>query len=69
MRCYYRGLFDATPAVQAFATALEQACIDTVEAGDMTKDLATLTGGTSWLTTRQFLAKIKEALDRNLSAP
>ncbi|MCX5825977.1 MAG: NADP-dependent isocitrate dehydrogenase [Deltaproteobacteria bacterium] len=63
---YYRGLFDATPEVQAFATTLEKACIDTVEAGQMTKDLATLTG-TSWLTTRQFLAKIKESLDQKLS--
>jgi isocitrate dehydrogenase len=63
---YYRGLFDATPEVQAFATTLEKACIDTVEAGQMTKDLATLTG-TSWLTTRQFLTKIKESLDQKLS--
>ncbi len=63
---YYRGLFDATPAVQEFATTLEQACVDTVEAGYMTKDLATLTGGTSWLTTRQFLAKIRESLDQKL---
>ena len=47
---------------------LEKACIDTVEAGHMTKDLATLTGGTGWLTTRQFLERIKESLDRNLTA-
>jgi isocitrate dehydrogenase len=65
---YYRGVFDATPEVQAFAEALEQACIETVEAGHMTKDLATLTGGASWLTTRQFLAKIRELLDGKLSA-
>jgi isocitrate dehydrogenase len=54
--------------VQAFAATLEQACIDTVEAGHMTKDMAVLTGGSTWLTTRQFLAKIKDALDRKLSA-
>jgi len=65
---YYRGLFDAAPAVQRFALTLETACIDTVEAGHMTKDLATLTGGTSWLTTRQLLAMIRESLDRKLSA-
>ena len=65
---HYRGLFDATPAVQRFALTLEKACIDTVEAGHMTKDLATLTGGTAWLTTRQFLERIKESLDRNLAA-
>ena len=65
---YYRGLFDATPAVQEFATTLEKACYDTVETGYLTKDLATLTGGASWLTTRQLLAKIREALDRKLSA-
>jgi isocitrate dehydrogenase len=65
---YYRGLFDATPEVQRFAHTVEQACYDTVEAGQMTKDLATLTGSASWLTTRQFLAKIKEAVDRKLSA-
>ena len=65
---YYRGLFDATPAVQHFAESLEKACTDTVEAGYLTKDLATLTGAASWLTTRQFLAKVKEELDRNLTA-
>jgi isocitrate dehydrogenase len=65
---YYRGLFDATPAVQAFATALEAACIETVEAGRMTKDLATLTGASSWLTTRQFLAAVRQALEEKLAA-
>jgi isocitrate dehydrogenase len=64
---YYRGLFDATPEVQAFAAALEKACIETVEAGHMTKDLATLTGVSSWLTTREFMAKVRESLDRKLS--
>ncbi len=64
---YYRGVFDATPAVHGFATTLEQACVDTVEAGYMTKDLALLTGGASWLTTRQFLVKIRESLDQKLS--
>jgi hypothetical protein len=34
----------------------------------MTKDLATLTGGTAWLTTRQLLERIKESLEQNLAA-
>lgn len=44
----------------------EQTCAATVEAGHMTKDPAALAGSSAWLTTRQFLAKIKEALDRSL---
>ena len=64
---YYRGLYDDTPEVQKFANTLEGACAATVEAGHMTKDLTTLAGGSTWLTTRQFLAKVKEALDRGLS--
>ena len=63
---YYRGMFDNTPAVQEFAEALEQACADTVEGGPMTKDLATLIGVDSWLTTRQFLTEIKSTLDKKL---
>src|SRR4051812_19626205 len=39
---YYRGEFDGTPEVTKFAQALEKICIDTVEAGSMTKDLAIL---------------------------
>jgi len=65
---YYRGHFDATPAVKAFAEALEAACIETVEAGHMTKDLATLTGASSWLTTRQYLSKVRQSLEEKLSA-
>src|SRR5690606_4272847 len=38
----YRAKFDNTPDVEAFAKKLEKVCIDTVEAGHMTKDLATL---------------------------
>jgi isocitrate dehydrogenase len=59
----YRGKFDDTPEVTAFADALEQVCIETVEAGDMTKDLALLINpDQKWLTTSQFLDK----LDQNL---
>ncbi len=62
---YFRGIFDDTPEVVRFANALEEVCIETVEAGDMTKDLAILIGPDQpWMTTEQFLAK----LDQNLIA-
>ncbi|MEM7442680.1 MAG: NADP-dependent isocitrate dehydrogenase [Pseudomonadota bacterium] len=59
----YRGKFDDTPDVSAFADTLEKVCIDTVEAGNMTKDLAILIGPEQpWLTTNQFLDKLDEGL-------
>jgi isocitrate dehydrogenase len=59
----YRGRLDNTPEVVAFGEALEQVCVETVESGKMTKDLALLVGGDQeWLTTEQFL----DALDENL---
>ena len=62
---YYRGTFDATPDVTHFAETLEKVCIETVEAGDMTKDLALLIGPEQpFLNTRAFLDK----LDANLKA-
>ncbi len=61
----HRGKLDGTPEVTAFAEALEDVIIKTVESGKMTKDLAGLVGpDQSWLTTEEFLA----ALDENLSA-
>ncbi len=63
-----RGEFDATPDVERFAKQLEQVCIDTVESGFMTKDLATLIGDEQpWLTTGQFLDKLDENLATTLS--
>ncbi len=60
---YYRGQFDGTPEVTRFAETLEKVCIDTVEAGFMTKDLAILISPEQpWLTTTAFLDK----LDANL---
>ena len=60
---YYRGQFDGTPELQRFAETLEKICVETVESGEMTKDLALLIGpDEKWLTTQQFL----DALDRNL---
>jgi len=61
----HRGKLDGTPEVTAFAEALEQVCVSTVESGKMTKDLALLVGpDQGWLTTEDFLA----ALDENLAA-
>ncbi|MEV4924484.1 NADP-dependent isocitrate dehydrogenase [Streptomyces roseoverticillatus] len=59
----HRGGLDGTPEVTAFAETLERVCVETVESGRMTKDLALLVGEeTPWLTTEEFLA----ALDANL---
>jgi isocitrate dehydrogenase len=61
----YRGTFDATPDVVKFAETLEKVCIDTVEAGDMTRDLAILIRADHpWLTTNQFLDKLDQNLQR-----
>jgi isocitrate dehydrogenase len=61
----YRGEFDNTPDVKHFAETLEKVCLDTVQAGFMTKDLAILIGPeTPWLTTNQFLAKLDEGLKK-----
>jgi isocitrate dehydrogenase len=62
---HYRGKFDDTPEVQAFADDLEQVCIDTVESGAMTKDLAMLIGPDQpWMTTQQFLSTLDENLKK-----
>jgi isocitrate dehydrogenase len=59
----HRGKLDGTPEVTAFAETLERVCVETVESGKMTKDLALLVGNdTPFLTTEEFLA----ALDENL---
>lgn len=65
----YRGQFDHTPEVTTFAETLERVCIETVESGYMTKDLALLIGeNQKWLTTNQFLDKIDENLKRAMQA-
>jgi len=52
----FRGKLDGTPEVERFAETLERVCIETVEAGKMTKDLAILIGPDQpWLTTEQLL--------------
>ncbi len=64
----YRGEFDGTPEVKRFADTLEKVCIDTVEAGDMTKDLAVLVGPKQkWLTTRQYFDKVDANLKKVLA--
>ena len=61
----HRGKLDGTPAVTEFAQTLERVCVQTVEEGKMTKDLALLIGpDQAWLTTEEFLA----AIDENLAA-
>jgi isocitrate dehydrogenase len=61
----YRGKFDGTPEVTRFAETLERVCIETVEGGQMTKDLAILVGPEqAWMTTEQFF----EAIVKNLEA-
>ncbi len=58
-----RGRIDGTPEVQAFAETLERVCIETVESGRMTKDLALLIGpDQAFQTTQEFLASIDENL-------
>jgi isocitrate dehydrogenase len=59
----YRGRFDDTPDVTKFAETLERVCVETVESGFMTKDLALLVGPQQkWLNTQDFLSKIDENL-------
>jgi isocitrate dehydrogenase len=61
--CAHRAKLDGNDALANFAAALEQVCVDTVEAGFMTKDLALLIGpDQGWMTTQQFLDKIDEGL-------
>jgi isocitrate dehydrogenase len=65
----YRGKLDETPEVTRFAETLERVCIATVEAGQMTKDLALLIGPDApWLTTEQFLDALDAGLRREMEA-
>ena len=65
---YFRGTFDETPEVARFAEAVEKVCIDTVESGDMTKDLALLIDPKqTWLTTEGFMKKLDENLQKDMA--
>ncbi|MHC4836918.1 MAG: NADP-dependent isocitrate dehydrogenase [Planctomycetota bacterium] len=64
----HRAKLDGQPELADFAAALEAVCVETVESGRMTKDLALLVGGdTPWLTTEEFLAALDEGLQAKLA--
>ena len=64
----YRGRFDGTQDVVDFAQALESVCIETVESGFMTKDLAILINKDApYLNTQDFLAKLDENLQKKMA--
>ena len=63
----FRGKFDGTPDVTRFAETLERICIETVESGQMTKDLANLIGPDQpWMTTEQFFEAIRVNLESSM---
>jgi isocitrate dehydrogenase len=63
-----RGRMDSTPEVSKFAHTLERVCIETVEQGAMTKDLALLVGpDQAWQTTQEFLASIDQSLQQAMA--
>ncbi|MBT5414925.1 MAG: NADP-dependent isocitrate dehydrogenase, partial [Rhodospirillaceae bacterium] len=65
----YRGRFDDTPEVVKFAETLEKVCIDTVESGAMTKDLALLIGpDQTWQTSEEFLGTLDTNLKKAMGA-
>lgn len=65
----HRGKLDGTPAVTEFAEKLEQVCVETVEGGQMTKDLALLISRDApWLSTDEFMAALDENLAKKLGA-
>ena len=64
----FRGEFDKNTDLVNFANTLEKVCIDTVEEGKMTKDLAILIGiNQSWLNTEEFLNTLQKKLEENLT--
>ena len=63
-----RGRMDGTPDVSAFAETLERMCVQTVESGLMTKDLALLVGPDQpWQTTEEFLASVADNLTQEMN--
>ena len=65
---WHRARIDGTPDLTAFSEKIEQACINTVEGGKMTKDLALLVGkDTEWLTTEEFFNAIEQELIKLLN--
>ena len=65
----HRAKLDGNAELKDFADTLEKVCVDTVEGGQMTKDLAILVGpDQSWLTTNQFLEALAENLEKAMAA-
>jgi len=65
----HRAKLDDNPELGKFASTLEKVCVDTVESGFMTKDLALLVGADQkWLSTTGFLDKIDENLKKAMAA-
>src|SRR3954451_11837651 len=65
----YRGRFDDTPEVVRFAETLERICVETVESGHMTKDLAILVGPEQrWMTPEHFFEMIVKNLEAAMAA-
>jgi isocitrate dehydrogenase len=63
----HRAKLDGNDDLRDFATALEEVCVETVEAGKMTKDLAILVGmDTPFLTTQEFLAALDAGLQKKM---
>jgi isocitrate dehydrogenase len=67
----HRGKLDGTPEVTEFARKLEQVCVETVESGAMTKDLAVCIHGnnppaSSYLNTNDFLSRLAENLQKHM---
>jgi isocitrate dehydrogenase len=63
-----RGRMDGTPDLIAFAETLERVCVQTVESGKMTKDLALLVGPDQpWQSTQEFLASIDDNLTQEMN--
>ena len=64
----HRGKLDGTPEVTKFAETLERVCVETVESGAMTKDLALLIGpDQAWMTTEKFFEAVRSNLDAAIS--
>jgi isocitrate dehydrogenase len=65
----YRGRMDGTPEVVKFAETLERVCVDTVESGKMTKDLAILIRPDQpFLTTEEYMDAVDAELKRRMAA-
>ncbi|MET0271599.1 MAG: NADP-dependent isocitrate dehydrogenase [Phenylobacterium sp.] len=65
----HRAKLDGNAELDRFAKTLERVCVETVESGSMTKDLALLVGDTQgWLTTEGFIDKVAANLDKALAA-